>query len=111
MAEWFEQKLISDGRYEIVTSIAFGLVVFRLKKSALNLDGVNSKDILGLQNDATQKVYKEMLSDGRVFLTDSKVKGKAVIRAVFGGTNVNQQTAETLFTALTECTSKVQNSN
>ncbi|KAJ1931644.1 hypothetical protein EC988_009720, partial [Linderina pennispora] len=34
-AKWLSEELVSDGRFELVVPVVFGLVVFRLKPSAL----------------------------------------------------------------------------
>ncbi|KAJ1921968.1 hypothetical protein H4219_000315 [Mycoemilia scoparia] len=113
LGNWFEKKLLEDGRFEIVTPVAFGLVVFRIKESALDLgnETTDPKAIFEHQNDINDKLLKVMLSDGRVFLSGSKVKGKAVVRAVFGGTNVNQETAETLLNVTLESTNRLLGSS
>ncbi|KAJ1679019.1 hypothetical protein EV182_002892 [Spiromyces aspiralis] len=112
LGEWFEQQLLSDGRFEIIAPATFGLVVFRVLPDAVDLQrhGVDPADegaVDSLVSDVDERIYKLMIADGRVFLTDSKVRGRHVIRACFGGTHVSQKTVQTLITVLKESADKI----
>ncbi|KAJ1905817.1 hypothetical protein LPJ81_001716 [Coemansia sp. IMI 209127] len=101
-AQWLEEQLLADGRFEIVTPVVFGLVVFRIKPQAL---GSNvSTEIV---NEANVELVKQIQEDNRVFLVGTKLKGCDVVRAAIGSAFGTKDNVERLLSVITELTSKI----
>ncbi|KAJ2547189.1 hypothetical protein EV175_005318 [Coemansia sp. RSA 1933] len=100
--KWLEKQLLEDGRFDIVTPVVFGLVVFRIKQQALGADAC-ADDV----NAANVALVKRIQEDNRVFLVGTKLNGCDVVRAAIGSTFGTQANIEQLFNVISELTSKI----
>ncbi|KAJ1724545.1 hypothetical protein LPJ53_001191 [Coemansia erecta] len=109
-AKWLEDKLIEDGRFEIMAPVVFGLVVFRIKPSAVcPYDDYEDVDP-NVVNKANTDLVKAIQADNRVFLVGTKIKGNDVVRAAIGSTIGKQEHVENLLEVVLQLTSNVVNS-
>ncbi|KAJ1718761.1 hypothetical protein LPJ61_006486, partial [Coemansia biformis] len=95
-AKWLETQLKADGRFEIVTPVVFGLVVFRIPPSALPA-GTESA-----ANRANTELVKRMTADGRVYLLGTSLKGMNVLRPAIGSTQGTQANMDLLLEVIKE---------
>ncbi|KAI7834231.1 pyridoxal phosphate-dependent transferase [Kickxella alabastrina] len=98
-AKWLEQQLLTDGRFEIMVPVVFGLVVFRIKPSALATSGDVAVEESTV-NAANINYSKHINADGRVFLVGTKLKGVDAVRAAIGSTIGKQENVELLLQVL-----------
>ncbi|CAI2730775.1 unnamed protein product [Schistosoma spindalis] len=82
LAKKFEQLLTTDGRFEIVNDVQFGLVCFRLKHN----------------NELTKKLHENLLNKGEVYLVLSSYHENARQKIDQMNTNMSYQTTTTTTT-------------
>lgn len=86
MAEWFENKLRSDSRFEIMAPRTINLVCFRVhSKKALSDEELNS-----LNEQLLQQINKT----GKIYLSHTKLKSRFTLRLVVGQTYTEQRHVE-----------------
>ncbi|KAJ1730193.1 hypothetical protein LPJ61_003149 [Coemansia biformis] len=95
-AKWLETQLVADGRFEIVTPVVFGLVVFRIPPSALPAGTECAA------NRANAELVKRMTADGRVYLLGTSLKGMNVLRPAIGSTQGTQANMDLLLEVIKE---------
>ncbi|KAJ2595949.1 hypothetical protein GGF39_003636, partial [Coemansia sp. RSA 1721] len=105
-AKWLEEKLIEDGRFEIMAPVIFGLVVFRVRPSAIHAAHENTVDP-DTVNKINTDLVKAIQTDNRVFLVGTKVKGNDVVRAAIGSSIGTQKNVDLLLQVILELTTKV----
>ncbi|KAJ2376908.1 hypothetical protein GGI05_006941 [Coemansia sp. RSA 2603] len=106
-AKWLEEKLIEDGRFEIIAPVVFGLVVFRIKPNAVNTSRDSEEVDPDVVNKANTDLVKAIQADNRVFLVGTKIKGNDVVRAAIGSTIGKQEHVENLLEVVLQLTSNV----
>ncbi|VDP65389.1 unnamed protein product [Schistosoma mattheei] len=79
LAKKFEQLLTTDGRFEIVNDVQFGLVCFRLKHN----------------NELTKKLHENLLNKGEVYLVLSSYHENAGQELGQMNTTISYQTTTT----------------
>ncbi|KAJ2353758.1 hypothetical protein GGF43_003420 [Coemansia sp. RSA 2618] len=71
-AKWLEEQFLTDGRFEIMAPVVFGLVVFRIKPSVIPETAGDAQQAV---NKANAELVKRINEDGRVFLVGTKLRG------------------------------------
>ncbi|KAJ2844476.1 hypothetical protein J3B02_004952 [Coemansia erecta] len=105
-AKWLEEQLLADGRFEIMAPVHFGLVVFRIKPSAVNNNpAVSVKECV--VNKANIDLVKAIHKDNRVFLVGTMIKGKNVLRAAIGSTLGTHRNTELLLEVAQQLTTRI----
>ncbi|KAJ1882535.1 hypothetical protein H4R99_001794 [Coemansia sp. RSA 1722] len=105
-AKWLEDQLLADGRFEIMAPVNFGLVVFRIKPSAItNYPDVSVSECL--VNKANVDLVQAIHKDNRVFLVGTVIKGKNVLRAAIGSTLGSHENTELLLEVLRRLTTDI----
>ncbi len=88
LAGYFQEKLVADGRFEIMAPRPLNLVCFRFHPT-------NSMDEHEL--DALNKKIKDSInSAGKAYLTHTTLRGKFTLRVSIGQTNVEKQHVDQL---------------
>ncbi|KAJ2235888.1 hypothetical protein H4R99_005692 [Coemansia sp. RSA 1722] len=105
-AKWLEEKLIEDGRFEIMAPVIFGLVVFRVRPSAIHAAHENTVDP-DTVNKINTDLVKAIQTDNRVFLVGTKIKGNDVVRAAIGSSIGTQKNVDLLLQVILKLTTKV----
>jgi aromatic-L-amino-acid decarboxylase len=77
--QWFKDQIINSSRFELMAPALFNLVCFRYKP-----EGVSDEEELNAINAA---LLQKLNSSGEIFLTQTKLNGKVVIRFVAGQTH------------------------
>ncbi|KAJ2327593.1 hypothetical protein IWW51_001662 [Coemansia sp. RSA 2702] len=103
-AKWLEEQLVADGRFEIMTPVVFGLVVFRIKPSLLPAHVNGCQDAA---NNANAKLVELINGDGRVFLVGTKLKGVDALRPAIGSSHGSSAHTALLFKVVGEYTAAV----
>ncbi|KAJ2512023.1 hypothetical protein H4217_007093 [Coemansia sp. RSA 1939] len=101
-AKWLEQQLLSDGRFEIVTPVVFGLVVFRIKPHAVG-ENVCADDA----NAANVALVRRIHEDNRIFLVGTRLKGCDVVRVAIGSTFGTMANVELAVQVICELTARI----
>ncbi|PIA19547.1 hypothetical protein COEREDRAFT_78881 [Coemansia reversa NRRL 1564] len=96
-AKWLEERLLADGRFEIMAPVVFGLVVFRIKPTALSEHDRADKDVI---NKANIDLAELINNEGRVFILSTMLKGKVALRATIGAVHGSLKNVEVLLTVL-----------
>ncbi|KAJ2379224.1 hypothetical protein IW150_000310 [Coemansia sp. RSA 2607] len=105
-AKWFEEKLLEDGRFEIMAPVNFGLVVFRIKPTAITTTKVLPVGQC-VTNKANIDLVKAIHANNRVFLVGTHIKGKDVLRVSIGSTIGKQYHVENLLEVVLQLTTSV----
>ncbi|ORX67934.1 dopa decarboxylase protein [Linderina pennispora] len=103
-AKWLSEELVSDGRFELVVPVVFGLVVFRLKPSALPTHLQGSAEV---ENAANAAIANEINTDGRAFLLGTKLHGRDAIRVAVGSAASTRENVSELLGIIKDKTSVV----
>ncbi|KAJ1822299.1 hypothetical protein LPJ56_000890 [Coemansia sp. RSA 2599] len=105
-AKWLEEQLLANGRFEVMAPVRFGLVVFRIKPSAITNDpAVAVKECI--VNKTNVDLVKAIHNDNRVFLIGTMVKGKSVLRVAIGSTLGTHQNTELLLEVVQQLTTEI----
>ncbi|CAN6195509.1 unnamed protein product [Urochloa humidicola] len=83
-AQWFEQAVVADRRFEVVVPRRFSLVCFRLAKSC-----VGDKD--DDANRANRDLLEAVNTTGQAFMTHFVVDGRFLLRLAVGGASTELQ--------------------
>lgn len=100
LAKWLEETVSKDPDYELLTKRTLNLVCFRYKPS--NLTDENTLDELN------GKLLQTLNNAGKLYLTQTKVKGKYTIRLVCGQTYVEERHVKAAWETIKETAQKLE---
>ncbi|KAJ2015014.1 hypothetical protein GGI14_004520 [Coemansia sp. S680] len=104
-AKWLEEKLLADGRFEILAPTVFGLVVFRLKAGAIAKSDQDTN--LESLNKANTDLVAYCNEDGRLFMLSTQLKGVVAVRVAIGSSFGTQKNVDLVLDVLKESASRV----
>ncbi|KAJ2460968.1 hypothetical protein GGF42_000499 [Coemansia sp. RSA 2424] len=103
-AKWLEEQLLADGRFEILAPVVFGLVVLRIKPSAI-AQGASDADMTSV-NKANTDLVSFSNDDGRVFMLATQLKGTVAVRIAIGSTFGSQSNVALVLDVLKQSATK-----
>lgn len=83
LAKYIENKIRSEGNFEILAPVDFNVICFRFKPN----QNLEEKII----NEFNEDLMNKINSTGKAFFTHTKLNGSFVIRFVIGQTNVQKE--------------------
>jgi len=92
LAKYFEEQLVSDGRFEILAPIPLNLICFRLRP-----EGFADEPSIDKLNEGLKEAIN---TSGNAYITNTRLHGKYSLRACFGQTHVEQRHVDGLFELL-----------
>ncbi|KAJ2073669.1 hypothetical protein GGI09_008901 [Coemansia sp. S100] len=104
-AKWLEEKLLADGRFEILAPTVFGLVVFRLKAGAIAKSDHDTN--LESLNKANTDLVAYCNEDGRLFMLSTQLKGVVAVRVAIGSSFGTQKNVDLVLDVLKASASRV----
>ena len=96
LAQYFAEKIIQNGNFEILAPHPFALVCFRYKPV-----GMSDEEKINAKNE---KVMNDLNKSGKIFLSHTKLNGKYAIRFCCSQTNVEKRHVDAAIDLITaEC--------
>ncbi len=86
------QRLLADGRFQIVTQPVLSLFTFRIK---------------GMDDDAQLSFVQRLNDDGRIYVTQTKVAGASVVRLQVGQFDATAADVDMAFDVICEMAGKI----
>eukprot|EP01135_Chromosphaera_perkinsii_P011222 Nk52_evm3s2367 gene=Nk52_evmTU3s2367 len=107
LAKYLEDKIKKDPHFEVYVPRYFGLVCFRLNKTALSRAGVKFSDRRDLLNHFNGKLKEALTKNGDVLLLHTVLDGVYVLRMAIGGYNSTEEDIDDCWRSIQSCAAHV----
>jgi aromatic-L-amino-acid decarboxylase len=84
--QWVKERVLTTPGFELMAPALFNLVCFRFRP-----DNINSEEEL---DNVNAKILQKLNNSGKIFLTQTKLNGRVVIRFVAGQTHTSFEDVE-----------------